>query len=150
MVSVLICVATAVVAQSDARSAKQPEAINKATLAKMLQSFNKVEEQQFPWGWIRWLMNDQLDPNAQMTFGIVKVNAGQDNPLHRHPNCEEVLYVLSGSCAHRIGDETVVLKKGDVLRIPQNVPHSAKVLGNEPLQAVIVYNTGNRQFVLAE
>jgi quercetin dioxygenase-like cupin family protein len=119
-------------------------------LAQMLQSFDKVEVQEYDWGWIRWLMNAQLDPQAQMTFGIVQLNAGELNPVHRHPNCEEVLYVLKGRCEHRLGKQTVVLKPGDVLRIPQGVPHAAKVIGDEPMQAVIVYNTGARQFEVVE
>jgi len=131
-------------------TAEGPPRIDKAALASMLQSFDRVEVQQHPWGWIRWLMNDKLDPNAQMTFGIVQVNAGRDNPLHIHPNCEELLYVLSGSCAHRIGDQTVTLKAGDLLRIPAGIPHAAKVLGDEPLNAVIVYSSGDRRFVLVD
>jgi len=124
--------------------------IDANALKTMLQSFDKVEQQKHPWGWIRWLMNSKLDPNSKMTFGVVQVDAGQRNPLHMHPNCEEVLYILSGSCEHRIGEETVVLKPGDLLRIPTGVPHAAKVVGTEPLQAVIVYSSGDRQFVLVE
>ncbi|MFV2065418.1 MAG: cupin domain-containing protein [Pirellulales bacterium] len=119
-------------------------------LAKMLQSFDKVEVQEFEWGWIRWLMSSKLDPQAQMTFGIVQLNAGEVNPVHKHPNCEEVLYVLSGRCEHHIGKQTVLLKPGDLLRIPLGVPHAAKVIGEEPMRAVIVYNTGDRQFEVVE
>jgi quercetin dioxygenase-like cupin family protein len=112
-----------------------------------VQHFDKVEQVKYPWGWIRWLMNSKLDPGAAQTFGVVEIAAGQRNSLHMHPNCEELLYVLSGSCKHRIGDKSVVLKPGDIARIPAGVAHQAIVLGNEPMRAVISYSSGDRQVV---
>ena len=129
---------------------KNNEAVVATAVAAMARNFDQVEVQEHPWGWIRWLMNDQLDPQARMTLGVVQINAGQGNPPHRHANCEEVLYVLSGSCEHRVGEQTVVLRPGDVLRVPQGVPHAARVVGDEPMRCVVVYNTGRRQFEAVE
>ena len=112
-----------------------------------LQHFDRVEEQKYPWGWIRWLMSSKLDSGAAQTFGIVEIRAGQKNSLHMHPNCEELLYVLSGSCRHRVGDKTVTIKAGDLVRIPPKTPHQATVIGNEPLRAVISYSSGDRRVV---
>ncbi|NQU22804.1 MAG: cupin domain-containing protein [Candidatus Nealsonbacteria bacterium] len=95
-------------------------------------------------------MNSKLDPDAEMTFGIVQVNAGQANPPHVHPNCEEHLYVLSGSCEHWIGKQKIVLKAGDVIRIPQGVPHKARTFDKEGMRAIIVYSSGDRQFELVD
>ncbi len=110
-----------------------------------VQEFDKVEVQEYPWGWIRWLMNSKLDPKSEMTFGIVYVKPNQSNPIHIHPNCEECLHVLAGSCEHLLGDKWIKLKKGDTLRIPLGVRHAART-GDESCRAVIVYNTGDRQF----
>ena len=84
-----------------------------------------------------------------MTFGIVRLEAHAQNPLHAHHNCAEYLYVLSGSCRHRVGKQWVTLKTGDVVRIPAGVPHTAKTL-DEPVQAVIVYDSGERDFVVVD
>ena len=119
-------------------------------LAALVQSFDKVEKQEFSWGWIRWLMNSKLDPKAEMTFGIVRLKAGQINPFHVHANCEEQLYVLSGSCEHWIGQKTILLKKGDMIRIPAGVPHKARTFDKEPMEAIIVYSSGDRQFEVVE
>jgi quercetin dioxygenase-like cupin family protein len=134
-------------AAPEEKSPVKKPTIDAAALATMLQNFDKVEVQEYPWGWIRWLMSSKLDPDAKMTFGVVEVRAGQSNPPHIHPNCEEVLYVLSGSCEHRIADKTLVLKAGDVLRIPAGVPHAARTFEKEAMRAVIVYSSGDRQFV---
>jgi len=115
-------------------------------LRDRVQSFDGVAEEKSAWGSLRWLMNSKLDPQATLTLGIVELNAGQSNPLHVHSNSDEVIYVLSGSGEQRVGRETVILKAGDTLRIPAGTPHAARVLGREPLRAVVVYNTGERQF----
>jgi mannose-6-phosphate isomerase-like protein (cupin superfamily) len=115
-------------------------------LADCVQHADKVAAEKSPWGTLRWLMNAKLDAGSPLTVGVAEINAGQSNPLHLHPNSDEVIYVLSGSCEQRVGDETVILKAGDTLRIPAGVPHQAKALGNEPLKSIVVYNTGNRQF----
>ena len=117
--------------------------------ACLVQHFDKAEEIRYPWGWIRWLMNAKTDPRAEMTFGIVHVNPNVRNPGHVHPNCAEYLHVLSGSCEHLVGSEWVSLKQGDTVRIPAGVPHMARTR-DEPLRAVIVYSSGDRQFELVE
>ncbi len=135
---------------AEEKEADAPEKVDAAALARMVQSFDKVEKQEHPWGWIRWLMNSKLDPKSEMTFGLVKIEAGQRNPLHVHPNCEELLYVLSGSCEHRLGKTTCVLKEGVVIRIPAGVPHFARTFDKEAMTAVIVYSSGDRQFKIVQ
>jgi quercetin dioxygenase-like cupin family protein len=115
-----------------------------------IQSFNTVKEVKYPWGWIRWMMNSELDRGAEQTFGIVQINAGQRNPLHKHPNCEELLYVLSGSFENVMNGKTVVMHAGDIVRIPANTPHQGINNTKEPMRAVISYSSGTRQMVALE
>ena len=117
-------------------------------LAARVHSLDQVAEDKSPWGSLRWLMNAKLEPGSGLTLGVVDLNVGQSNPLHVHSNSDEVIYVLSGRCEQRVGKETVILKAGDALRVPAGVPHQAKVLGNEPLRSVVVYNAGERQFTV--
>lgn len=114
-----------------------------------MQRFDDVEVLDFSWGWIRWLMNDKLDPDAEMTFGMVYIKPNQTNPIHLHPNSAEYLHVVEGSCEHLVGERWVTVKVGDTLRIPQNAKHGART-GNQACKAIIVYNTGRRQFVPVE
>ena len=135
--------ARAAEADSTAKAAKgEPQA-----MPITLQKFDRVEVQEFPWGWIRWLINSQVDPDAEMTFGIVYIKPQQTNPLHVHPNSAEYLHVLEGSCEHRVGDRWVTVKAGDTIRIPQGVKHQARTK-DEPCRSVIVYNTGKREMVV--
>ena len=111
-----------------------------------LQAFDDVEPLEFDWGWIRWLMNAERDPDAEMTLGIVHIKPNQSNPLHVHPNSAEFLHVLSGTLEHRLGDRWITMKKGDTLRIPKDAVHSART-GKEACRVLVVYNTGKRQMV---
>ncbi len=131
---------------AEATSAAEPVKKEQAAMPITLQKFDEVKVQEFPWGWIRWLINDQVDPAAEMTFGIVYIKPQQTNPLHVHPNSAEYLHVLEGSCEHRVGDRWVTVKAGDTVRIPEGVKHNARTK-EEPCRAVIVYNTGKRQMV---
>ena len=111
-----------------------------------LAAYEKIPAQKYPWGWIRWLMNAEIDSASEMTVGIVFVEAHQTNQLHVHPNSGEVLHVLCGLCEHRLGARWDKLKAGDTLRIPKDVPHQARTQDG-PCLCMVVYNTGKRQIV---
>lgn len=145
---VMVCAAVAFVASLKGEESSVPvKKADLAALASQVQHLDKVPVQEQAWGWLRWLVNDQLVPGSPMTLGVVQINAGQKNPLHKHPNCDEIIYMISGTGEYRVGDQKVVLKPGDALRIPKNAIHDAKTIGNEPMKSVVVYDTGNRQFV---
>jgi mannose-6-phosphate isomerase-like protein (cupin superfamily) len=112
-----------------------------------VQHFTEAPEVKYPWGWIRWLMNKNIDPEASQTLGIVQINPGQRNALHMHPNCEELLYVISGSAENIIGSKKVTIGPGDLVRIPKGVPHQAITIGSKPFRAVISYSSNDRQVV---
>jgi quercetin dioxygenase-like cupin family protein len=56
---------------------------------------------------------------------------GDDVPRHSHPN-EQVSHILSGALSFSLGeegaDEVVVVRGGEVLVIPANLPHAAVAL----------------------
>ena len=138
--------------RTEAAAMGNPQKIEDARTVMQLsvQKVDSVKEVKYPWGWIRWIMNSELDPGASQTFGIVQIDAGKRNQLHKHPNCEELLYVLSGSFESVAGDKKVVMHAGDIIRIPANVPHQGINNTNEPMRAVISYSSGVRQIVTLE
>ncbi|MEE2753247.1 MAG: cupin domain-containing protein [Candidatus Latescibacterota bacterium] len=109
-----------------------------------------TQSEGFPWGAIRWLHNDSINEDAEQTFGLVFINPGEQNPVHYHPNCEEVLYVLSGKCTHTYDDEEYELGPGDSILVPQGVIHHAINKNWEPIRAIISFSSGNRQTVFQE
>ena len=102
------------------------------------------------WGALKWLCNQRLCPDAELTFGLVFILPGHSNPPHAHPNCEELLFVVSGECEHRLGDEWVHLSAGDLIRVPRGAAHHATNNGWEPVRMIVCYSSPDRQTDRAE
>lgn len=108
---------------------------------------NPENIQQMAWGHIRWLVGTTKTPGVEQTFGVVTILPGKHNPLHLHPNCEEILYVLSGECDNRLGEAVYHLTPGTSIQIPRQIPHNAHCTSAEPLVAVISFSSPDRQVI---
>jgi quercetin dioxygenase-like cupin family protein len=98
-----------------------------------------------PWGQLRWLASSKIGNCSTMTFGRAIIPAGQVNPLHRHPNCDEILHVLAGKVEHSLGDERFILEAGDTISIPAGQWHNALVLGDIDAEMIICFSSADRQ-----
>lgn len=101
--------------------------------------------EKFPWGELRWIWNQKIDPSAEQTLGHVTIYSGKKNTFHAHPNCEELMYILEGECDHLLGEEMYHLVPGMTIVIPRGVEHYAVVTSEEPLKAMIFYSSPTRQ-----
>jgi quercetin dioxygenase-like cupin family protein len=102
---------------------------------------------EFPWGTIRWLCNSKLVPESQQTFGQVTIRPGERNGEHLHPNCEEILFVLSGECEHYVDGRAVALREGDVIFVPDGASHYAVNTGGTDLVMLISYSSPDRETI---
>lgn len=99
------------------------------------------------WGSLTWLASQPIGNARGLTLGRVVIRRGMSNPRHRHPNCEEVLYLLRGRLEHTVGEHTVVLEAGDTLVLDAGVPHNATSVGEEDADMIVAYSSGVRQFL---
>lgn len=104
----------------------------------------------FEWGTIEWLVNGSLNPGAAITVGRVHIQPGAHNPLHYHPNADEVLHLLEGQLDHRIGDEVVSITAGDTIHVPQGTLHQAVNTGSTVARMIVAYPTGHREMVVVD
>lgn len=102
------------------------------------------------WGTLQWVCNSKLIPGAEQTVGLATILPGKQNPVHYHPNCEEVLYVLSGQGTQSYDGRTLPLKAGMTIRIPAKVKHNLVNTGTEPLRTLVSFSSGDRQTFWAE
>jgi quercetin dioxygenase-like cupin family protein len=49
--------------------------------------------------------------------------AGKAHRFHRHPEFEEILYVLDGRAKQWVGRELRVLRPGELAHVPRDVVH---------------------------
>ena len=98
------------------------------------------------WGSLTWLAGTKYGNADGLVLGRVVLKAGMSNPRHRHPKCEEVLYMLKGQIVHSLGNETFTLSAGDTITIPAGVFHDAKCISDEDADTIVAYSEGVRQF----
>ena len=90
--------------------------------------------------WYRWdempreavspMLDRRLITGDRMMLAHVYLKKGCIVPKHSHEN-EQFTYILEGALRFWIGDdgaEEVVVRAGEVLHIPSNVPHKAEAL----------------------
>ncbi len=98
------------------------------------------------WGALTWWASSELGNSDDMTVGRCVIKPGQSNPCHSHPNCYEVLVVEKGRIAHLIEDgKEVEMGPGDVISVPQDLPHQARNIGDEDAVLFIVFSAGDRR-----
>lgn len=78
-------------------------------------------------GWIdmdvRWLVTSESVGSKSSVFGLTVFPPGAKHDIHRHPNAEEVEYIVSGSGVAQVGDDEVELKAGELVFVPANEYH---------------------------
>ena len=78
-------------------------------------------------GWVdmdvRWLITKDTVGASKTVFGVTFFPAGAKHDIHRHPNAEEVEYLVSGSGIAYVGDEAIELGPGEAVFVPQNEYH---------------------------
>lgn len=96
------------------------------------QSAPKPTMQHIPW---KSIPLEDLNPLLQRQFLVgqnimlarVLLKKGCIVPEHSHEN-EQITYILEGALKFWIGGKEIVVKTGEVLTIPPNLPHKAEAL----------------------
>jgi len=77
------------------------------------------------------LLTRQFVTGAQAMFARIVLKKGCLVPRHQHPN-EQIAYIAEGALRFLLGDEAAPIEKiiraGEMLVIPANLPHSAEAL----------------------
>jgi quercetin dioxygenase-like cupin family protein len=102
------------------------------------------ELQETSWGRLRWTASRKVGNSETMSFGRVTIRAGEANPRHRHPNCDEILHLLSGRLEHSLSGAKLIMEAGDTISIPQGAWHQARALGDEDAEIVICFSSADR------
>ena len=61
-------------------------------------------------------------------------------PRHTHTREDEMYYVLSGELKVDVGDQSFLLRPGDTLLAPRNIPHQLKNTGIEENRYLLVFS----------
>ncbi len=73
------------------------------------------------------LLTRQFATGSQAMLARLVLKKGCIVPRHSHPN-EQIAYIVSGTLEFIVAGESHVVRAGEILVIPANVPHSALAL----------------------
>src|SRR5215831_2715350 len=80
----------------------------------------------------------------------VSLAPGMAVPRHTLTREDEVYFVLAGELEATVGDETFVLRPGDTLLAPRDIPHELRNSGNVENHYLLVFSpSGFEEFILA-
>jgi quercetin dioxygenase-like cupin family protein len=73
------------------------------------------------------LIDRQFVAGERSMLARIILRKGSIVPMHSHDN-EQITYVLEGVLKFNIQDKEIIVRGGEILVIPSNVPHSAEAL----------------------
>ncbi len=93
---------------------------------------SQAQAKYIPWNTVeREKLNPLIDremlTGQNLMLARVIMKKGAHVPLHHHHN-EQVTYILEGTLKFAIDGKEIVVKAGEVLCIPPNMPHEAWAL----------------------
>ena len=104
----------------------------KITIAK------DVEPEKLDWGLLRWLSHPPSTGANQLTVIEVTLAPGKGHDFHRHPDQEEVLYVISGTVEQWVGQEKRIIGPGDTAFLPADMVHASFNAGKTDAKIIAI------------
>ena len=80
----------------------------------------------------------------------VSLAPGMGVPRHTHTREDEVYYVISGELEVTVGDEVFVLREGDTLLAPRDLPHRLRNSGDAENHYLLVFSPAGFEGFLKE
>ena len=97
---------------------------------------------QVPGREVRNAVSREVSGSQQMTMQIVDVLPGAESkPGHTHSDCEEIIFVHSGTGEIMIGDEVHPMGAGDILFLPRGVRHMTRNPGRQKLRLICAFSS---------
>ena len=81
------------------------------------------------WGQVRWMSSPPATGAKDLTVIEVNITPGKGHNFHKHPEQEEVIYVISGEVEQWLGQEKRILGPGDSVFIGADVVHASFNIG---------------------
>ncbi|GBE23542.1 MAG TPA: cupin domain-containing protein [Actinobacteria bacterium] len=84
-----------------------------------------VDFETLDWGQLGWLSRPATTGAKQLVVIDVRLDPGGCHNFHKHPDQEEVLFVVEGAVEQWIGDERHIMQAGDSCFVPKDTVHAS-------------------------
>jgi quercetin dioxygenase-like cupin family protein len=95
------------------------------------------------WGSMVW--HTEADPAAELSLAEMTIRAGCTSPPHRHPNCEEMVFVRHGAVGLVVDGLRRDLGAGESARVGRGVAHQM-IAGDVDAALVLVWSAAQRDY----
>ncbi|RIK35645.1 MAG: cupin domain-containing protein [Chloroflexi bacterium] len=85
----------------------------------------EVERETLSWGSLGWLSRPSTTGARELVVIEVNLAQGHGHNFHKHPDQEEVIYVVEGQVEQWLEQKKQVLNPGDSVFIPKDVIHAS-------------------------
>ena len=90
------------------------------------------------WGKLRWMSSPPATSAKDLTVIEVNITPGNGHDFHKHPDQEEVIYVISGKVEQWLDREKRVLGPGDSVFIGADVVHASFNVGDTDAKLIAI------------
>ena len=98
----------------------------------------EVEREQLPWGELGWISRPASTGAKELVVIEVSFSPGFGHNFHKHPDQEEVIYVIEGEVEQWLEQNKQVLKPGDSIFIPADVVHASFNVSDKPVKVLAI------------
>ena len=91
------------------------------------------------WGQVGWLSNPSITGAAQLAIVEADFFPGKGHNFHRHPEQEEVIFVVAGKIEQWIDRDHRILGPGDTAFIPPDVVHASFNVGDGTAKILAIF-----------
>jgi quercetin dioxygenase-like cupin family protein len=95
------------------------------------------------WGSMVW--HAAADAAAELSLAEMTIRAGCASPPHRHPNCEEMVFVRAGAVVLVVDGTRRDLRALESARVGRGVPHHV-IAGDADAALVLVWSAAQREY----
>lgn len=97
-----------------------------------------VTREVLDWGALGWLSHPPATGAKQLTVIDVRLDPGRGHNFHKHPQQEEVIFVVEGAIEQWIDQQKAVLEPGDSAFIEPDMVHASFCLGDQPAHLLAI------------
>lgn len=99
---------------------------------------DKKEKEVLDWGNLTRLSGPNKTKAKDLVVIEVNIAPGQGHDFHKHPQQEEVIYVINGKVEQWVGQEKRMLGAGDSVFIPANGVHASFNVGDTDARLIAI------------
>lgn len=99
---------------------------------------SQAKREQLEWGVLGWLSQPPSTGAKQLTVIEVELMPGFGHNFHKHPDQEEVIYVVDGQIEQWLEKDSRVLTNGDSAFIGKDVVHASFNVSDKPAKLLAI------------